>query len=285
MQAYKSIRVQTTNQVTTVTLSRPDKKNAMSFAMMHELIDAAKHIKQNKSIRAVILTGAGSDFCAGIDLTDLNQPKSQIRAFWELIKPWQSLFQRVNLCWRELPVPVIACIHGHCIGAGLQLAMACDVRVASANSKLCIMEAKWGLVADMGITQSAYGVLPVDTLKELAMTARMIEADEAKTLGLISHVVATTDKQSEKQSAPIQQTDLPQAVIDYVTILVSELKNRSPDAVLASKHLINRMHQQSAYTLYLEKMWQLKLLLGSNRKLAVKKAKNNTISFVKRQFS
>lgn len=261
---YNTITVTTAKQITTVTLNRPDKKNAMSFAMMKELITAAKQIKADKNVRAVILNGAGDTFCAGIDLSDLNQPKNQAFALWELVKPWQSLFQKVNLVWRDLPVPVIASIHGHCIGAGLQLALACDVRIANKYSKFAVMEAKWGLVADMGLTQSAYGIVKADVLKELAMTARMVEGSDAKKLGLVTHLAIEP--------------------MDKAMALAEELKIRSPDAVLASKRVINRMHKQSAVTLYQEKMWQTKLILGKNRKLAMKKAKDSSIEFVKRQF-
>ncbi|WP_434352713.1 crotonase/enoyl-CoA hydratase family protein [Psychrobacter sp. HD31] len=261
---YKYVTVETTNQITTVTLNRPDKKNAMSFELIRELIKVSKKIKADKSVRAVILTGSGDDFCAGIDLGSLNDPKNRTFAMWELIKPYQNMFQKVNLCWRELPVPVIASIHGHCIGAGLQLVMGCDVRISSSNGKFSIMEAKWGLVPDMGLTQSAFGSVNIDVLKELAMTARVIEAQEAKEVGLITHV----------DDAPLEKAML----------LAEELKTRSPDAVLASKRVVNRMFKQPATTLYQEKVWQMKLMLGKNQKLAVKKAKDSSIEFLKRQF-
>ncbi len=261
---YQTIDVTINEQVATVTLNRPSKKNAMSFAMMRELLHLAKQIKKERTLRAVILTGAGEDFCAGIDLSDLNQPKEQAFALWELIKPCQSMFQRVCLIWRDLPVPVIAVLDGHCLGAGLQLVMACDMRIATHNSKFAIMEAKWGLVPDMGITQSALGVVSSDVLKELAMTARIIDSDSAKALGVVSHL--SDDPMSEANS------------------FIAEMKNRSPDAVLASKRVINRMYKQSACTLYQEKLWQTKLLLGHNRKLAMKKAKDTSVQFIKRQF-
>ena len=265
---YQTLQVKVSDNILTLTLHRPQKKNAMSFEMMHELITVAKHISRDKKLRAVIINGAEGSFCTGIDLKDLNQPKNQAYALWQLIKPKQSLFQRVCLVWRELPIPVIAVLEGHCIGAGLQLALACDIRISSPDCKLSIMEAKWGLVADMGITQSALGVVRADVLKELAMSARIIDAKEAQRLGLVSHC---TD-------APLTQA----------LVLAAELAERSPDAVLASKRVINAMYQQSSITLYQEKLWQVKLMLGRNRKLALKKAKdqakNTAIKFAKRQF-
>ena len=124
---YETLQVSITSNILTVTINRPHKKNAMSFQVINELIKLAGRISKDKTIRAVILNGAEETFCAGIDLSDLNHPKNRAYAFWELIKPSQSAFQRVCLVWRDLPVPVIAVLEGYCIGAGLQLALACDV--------------------------------------------------------------------------------------------------------------------------------------------------------------
>ena len=261
---YETLQVSVTDHILKVTLNRPHKKNAMSFQMIHELIALAARIGKDTTIRVVILKGADATFCAGIDLSDLNHPKNQAFAIWELIKPWQSAFQRVCLVWRELPVPVIAVLEGHCIGAGLQLALACDVRVSHSDCKLSIMEAKWGLVPDMGLTQSACGVVRADILKELAMSARTIDATEGKALGLVSHC----------HDAPLA----------HAQKLAAEFAERSPDAVLASKRIINAMYQQSATVLYKEKVWQLKMMLGQNRKLALRKAKQASTAFAKRQF-
>ncbi|MDN3452295.1 MULTISPECIES: crotonase/enoyl-CoA hydratase family protein [unclassified Psychrobacter] len=261
---YKTLQVSITDNILTVTLNRPQKKNAMSFQLIDELITVAGRINKDRTIRAVILNGAEETFCAGIDLSDLNHPKNKAFALWELVKPWQSSFQRVCLVWRDLPVPVIAVLEGYCIGAGLQLALACDIRISHPDCKLSIMEAKWGLVPDMGLTQSAFGVVREDTLKELAMSARIIDANEGKSLGLISHC----------NDAPLEQAKE----------LAAEFAERSPDAVLASKRIINAMHHQPCTTLYKEKAWQLKMMLGRNRKLALRKAKQASTIFGKRQF-
>ena len=261
---YETLQVSATNDILTVTINRPEKKNAMSFKVVEELIALAGRISKDKTIRAVILNGAEGTFCAGIDLGDLNHPKNQAFALWELIKPWQSSFQRVCLVWRDVPVPVIAVLEGYCIGAGLQLALACDIRISHPECKLSIMEAKWGLVPDMGLTQSGFGVVRADILKELAMTARTVNAEEGKELGLVSHCSDTPLEQAQQ--------------------LATELAQRSPDAVLASKRVINAMFVQSARTLYIEKVWQLKMMLGRNRKLAHRKAKQSSTVFGKRQF-
>lgn len=261
---YKTLHIEVKNKILIITLNRPQKKNAMSFTMMKELIDVAKHTSADIALRAVIIKGAENTFCAGIDLSDLNNSKNKAYSLWQLIKPSQSLFQRVCLIWREMPMPVIAVLEGHCIGAGMQLALACDVRISHPECQLSIMETKWGLVADMGITQSAMGVVRADVLKELAMSARIIEATEAQRLGLVSHC----------SESPFTQA----------LELAEEFAQRSPDAVLATKRIVNAIYEQSALTIYKEKLWQVKLMLGRNRKLALKKAKQASTSFAERQF-
>ena len=147
------LKIEKNNGIATVSLNRPDKRNAMSFALLRELVATAKKIKKDRSIRVVILTGEADVFSAGIDLADLNSPKNSAFAAWELIKPGQSLFQKAFLIWQELPVPVIAALEGYCFGAGMQLALAADIRISHPDTKMSIMESRWGLVPDMGLTR------------------------------------------------------------------------------------------------------------------------------------
>ncbi|OBX78845.1 enoyl-CoA hydratase [Moraxella atlantae] len=255
----------TDTNVLTVWLNRTDKRNALSFAMMDQLVWLAQTLATWRDVRAVIIGGRGASFCAGIDLADLNQSKHLPMLALEFIKPTASRFQRVCLCWRDLPMPVIAVTHGHCLGAGLQLALACDIRLSAPNCQFAIMEAKWGLVPDMGLTQSALGVVRADVLKELAMTARVFDATAAQDYGIITHI----------SDDPMRDAHA----------LAAELATRSPDAVLASKRVVNAMYAQSANVLHQEKIWQLKLLIGNNRRLALKKAKDHAVKFLPRQFS
>lgn len=252
-----------THQHLIIRLNRVHKRNALSFSMMDKLIWLAQQISTWKEIRAVLLIGNGESFCAGLDLSDLNHSKNLASIAWQLLKPTQSKYQQVCLIWQQLPIPVIAVLHGHCIGAGLQLALACDVRFATPDCQFAIMESKWGLVPDMGLTQSALTIAP-DHLKELAMTARVFKSDTALSYRIISHIADNPMEQAEN--------------------LIAELVERSPDAVLASKRVVNAMYQQSPLILYREKLWQIKLLLGKNQKLAVKKAKDISVQFLARQF-
>ena len=258
------LRIEKNNGIVTVSLNRPEKRNAMSFALLHELVAAAKSIRKDRSVRCVILTGEANVFSAGIDLADLNNPKNKTYAAWELIKPGQSLFQKAFLIWQELPVPVIAAIEGFCFGAGMQLALAADIRVVHPDTQMSIMESRWGLVPDMGLTRSIKGIIGVDLAKELSLTARIFDGNYAKDIGLVTH---------------LDQNPLAKA-----QSIAEEMRQRSPDALAAVKQVLDAMEHQPKKSLRLEKIWQLKLLLGKNSQLARKKDKNPEIEFLPRQF-
>ena len=258
------IRIEKKQGIATVYLNRPEKRNAMSFELLRELVAVAKKIKSDRSIRCVILTGEANVFSAGIDLADLNNPKNRAYAAWELIKPGQSLFQKAFLIWQELPVPVIAAIEGYCFGAGMQLALAADIRIAHPKTQMSIMETRWGLVPDMGLTRSIKGIIGVDLAKELSLTARVFDGDYAKEIGLVTHL----------NDFPVEQAQL----------LAQEMLQRSPDALAAVKQVLDAMEHQPKKSLRLEKIWQLKLLLGKNSQIARKKDKNPEIEFLPRQF-
>ena len=212
----------------------------------------------------MILTGEAQVFSAGIDLSDLNNPKNTAYAAWELIKPGQSLFQKAFLIWQDLPVPVIAAIEGFCFGAGMQLALAADIRIAHPNTQMSIMESRWGLVPDMGLSRSMKGIIGLDLAKELTLTARIFDANYAKDIGLVTHL----------DESPLVKAQA----------LAEEILNRSPDALTAVKRVLDAMQHNSNKSLRLEKIWQLKLLLGKNSKLARKKDKNPDVQFLPRQF-
>lgn len=258
------VQLEHNDGIAIVRLNRPEKRNAMSFALLKELIHTAEKIRKNRAIRCVILTGEAQVFSAGIDLKDLNNPKNSLYAAWELIKPGQSLFQKAFLIWQELPVPVIAAIEGFCFGAGMQLALAADLRIAHPQTQMSIMESRWGLVPDMGLTQSLKDLIPIDLAKELTLTARVFDGQYAHQIGLVTHI----DEQPFEQALR----------------LATEIQQRSPDALLAAKRVLDAMRYHPNKALRLEKIWQLKLLLGKNSKIARRKDKHPETSFSPRQF-
>lgn len=259
------IQVESAGGIALVRLNRPDKRNAMSFALLRELLAAARALQRDRSLRGVILAGAGESFSAGIDLVDLGDPRHRLFAFWQLLKPGPSLFQQAFLAWRELPVPVIAALHGHCFGAGMQLALAADIRIATPGCELSIMEARWGLVPDMGLTQTLKGVVAADVARELVYSARVLSGEAAQRLGLVTHVA----------DDPLQAA----------RVLAGEFAARSPDALLAAKRVLDAMTQASPRrALRLEKLWQLKLLLGRNFAVARRRGKDGEARFEPRQY-
>lgn len=258
------LKIEKHHGIATVSLNRPEKRNAMSFALLKELVATAKSIQKDRNIRCVILTGAAHVFSAGIDLSDLNNPRNTAFAAWELIKPGQSLFQKAFLIWQQLPIPVIAAIEGYCFGAGMQLALATDIRIAAPQTQFSIMESRWGLVPDMGLSHSLKGLVGLDLAKELTLTARVFDTDYAKNIGLITHI----DLDPLTKAKQIAQ----------------EILQRSPDAIMAAKQVLNAMEHHPQKALYLEKRWQLKLILGKNSKIARQKDKHPEVQFLPRQY-
>ena len=261
----QSLQVEVHNAIAIVCLNRPEKRNALSFELMRELVAVGKTLRGDRNLRAVILVGNGDAFCAGLDVAELGNGGNRFFVFKELLKPSQSLFQKMALVWRGLPVPVIAAVHGSCVGGGLQLALAADIRIATPSSQWSILEGRWGMVPDMGITETLKGLLRPDIAKELTMTARMFDGRYAQEIGLVTHL-----------------TDEPLAAAQR---LAAEFAARSPDAVLAGKRVIDAMtHRSRRRTLWLEKWWQLKLLLGKNSAVARKRAKLPDTAWRPRQF-
>lgn len=258
------LRIEKDNGIATVYLNRPDKRNAMSFALLKELVSTAEKFKKDRSLRCVILTGEAQVFSAGIDLADLNNPKNKAFAAWELVKPGQSLFQKAFLIWQELPVPVISAIEGFCFGAGMQLALASDIRIANPKTQMSIMESRWGLVPDMGLSRSLKGLISLDLAKELTLTARIFDGEYAKEVGLVTH--------------------LDESPLTRAQAIANEMVQRSPDALTASKRVLDAMEHQPSKSLRLEKIWQLKLLLGKNSQIARKKDKKPELEFLPRQY-
>src|SRR6202007_2163147 len=172
-------------------------------------------------VRAVVLHGEGPSFCSGLDVAGVmaNQPGSDV-LMDPLRGPVPNWFQRAAHRWLELPVPVIAAIHGHCLGGGLQIALAADVRFATADAKMSVLEVKWGLIPDMAITRTLPRLVGIDVAKELAFTGRVVSGDEAFGLGLVTDVV-----------------DEPLAA---ARSLAAEIAGRSPDAVRSMKRLLEQ---------------------------------------------
>ncbi len=245
------IRLTIQDEIAYVALNRPDKHNGMDFPMLQEMLDVQKKLRRRRDIRAVILHGEGPSFCSGLDFKSaFGKPLKTFLMGLQLLLPWRNVFQRWSVGWRTLGVPVIAVVHGNCFGAGIQLALGADIRISSADAKYSIMEAKWGLIPDMGGTPLLRDVLPLDVAKELTMTGRIISAQEAHALGLLTHV-----------------SDEPMA---HARRLVAEIASRSPDAIAAGKFLLQQAYAlNDRGALRAERRWQRSLIGRANQRVAI----------------
>jgi enoyl-CoA hydratase/carnithine racemase len=168
--------------VATVTLNRPEVKNAISWSVVDALTDAGRSLARQPEVRAVVVTGAEGVFCSGIDITTFaGDGGGEFEpAFAQIAR-----FQRAFDVFEELGRPVIAAVEKYCYGAGFQLAIACDLRVIADGAQLSVMETKWGIIPDLGATTRLPRLIGLSRAKDLAMTARIIDADEADRFGLV----------------------------------------------------------------------------------------------------
>ncbi len=191
-----------------VTLNRPDKLNAFDTAMFAAVSAAGERLRGEPGLRAVILTGAGRGFCAGIDtglLMEFARDLEALKAEIVTPPPGQAAnrFQHPCTVWADLPVPVIAALHGVCYGAGMQLALGADLRIAAPSTQLSIMEARWGLIPDMGLTKLLPGLMRADQALELILTARVLDAPEGLALGLVTRLASEPLEDARKTARAI----------------------------------------------------------------------------------
>jgi enoyl-CoA hydratase/carnithine racemase len=237
-----------TDHVAVVTLDRADKYNAVDLAMIDGIVAAGEAVAADADVRAVVLTGSGEHFCAGVDLGIFQSPDSALSP--KLMAPQEggdaNYFQRPATIWRDLPVPVIAALHGICYGAGLQIAFGADIRIASPESRLSVMEVKWGIIPDMGMTVTARGIMRPDRLKELAMTGRVLDGAAALALGVVTEVATTP--------------------LERAMELAREIAGKNPDAIAAIKMLLNEaIGAPVSEALRLEARLQQRVMSGANQ--------------------
>ncbi len=201
-----------------VWLNRPDKLNGVDLELIDELIATAETLKGNREIRAVVLQGKGRSFCAGLDFGAAFKNRRRVARFFFAGPRRINRFQKVTAIWRDLPVPVIAVVHGHCYGAGLQLAAGADFRFTTPDATWSILEAKWGLVPDMAGTVPFSELLPADVAMRLAMTGESFSGERAAELGIASGASADPLKDA----------------LELIELIVQ----RSPDSVAATKKLM-----------------------------------------------
>jgi enoyl-CoA hydratase/carnithine racemase len=212
------VSIQIEMGVADVRLNRPEKRNALDAPMFAALIDAGKRLSVDNSVRAIVLSGEGLGFSAGLDFQSfLGGSGGQLLA--REAGSLANRAQRAAFIWQEVPVPVLAAIHGVAFGGGLQIALGADIRFATPDAQLSIMEIKWGLVPDMSGTQTLRHLVRLDVAKELTFTGRIVSGTEAAELGLVTRVVESPR--------------------DVALAAARDIAGRSPHAIRSAKRLLN----------------------------------------------
>jgi enoyl-CoA hydratase/carnithine racemase len=245
------VSVDIRDHVATVTLTRPDKHNALDLPMFDGILEAAERVGLEPGVRVVVLHGEGPSFCSGLDIASIMAAGGGIDGLTDPLKVESpNRFQRAAYDWLRLPVPVIAAVHGNCLGGGMQIALAADIRIARPDARLSVMEAKWGLIPDMSVTRTLPRLVGIDVAKELTYTARVFSGEEGARLGVVTRLA-----------------DDPLAVARE---LAHEIAARSPDAVRSAKRLFDEAWTLPAEdSLALEAELQMKLIGSPNQLAAV----------------
>ena len=245
------VTVERTGAVAHVRLNRVDKRNGLDLAMFQGLIEAGEQLTAAPGLRAVVLSGNGGFFCAGLDFASFMAGGAEAQQYLlERHPSGANRAQRIATIWQEVPVPVIAAIEGVAFGGGCQLAAGADIRIAAPDARLSVMEIKWGIIPDMGVTRTLARLLRPDVLRELTWTGRIVEAPEALELGLLTRVT------ENPVTAALELAEL--------------IARKNPQAIRASKLMFERAYDldQDA-ALALETELQLPLLGSPNQLEAV----------------
>ena len=252
------VTVNIENHIADVRLNRPEKYNALSPGMFAAVTAAGEAVMKDGSIRVVVMSGNGRGFCAGLDFESFMGMASGYRAddgVDDLMKTVENspanAPQYVAYVWRQVPVPVIAALHGVAFGGGLQIALAADIRLAAPDARLSVREINWGLVPDMSGTQTLRDLVRLDVAKELTYTGREVDAQEAQQLGLVTRVCAD----------PLAEA----------LALAAQIVDKSPHAIRASKQLLQETrHGDVRSGLKMEETLQRGLIGSPNQIEAVK---------------
>lgn len=228
--------------VADVRLNRPEKMNALDRAMFDGIAAAGARLAETPGLRAVVLSGNGRAFCAGLDMASFTG-FAGTGDITDRTHGAANLFQQVAWLWRQLPVPVVAAVHGVAFGGGFQIMLGADVRIAAPDTKLSIMEIKWGLVPDMAGIALTRGLMRDDVLRELTFTGRIFSGADGVGYGCVTRVDAD-----------------PHAA---AFTLAREIAAKNPDAIRGAKRLYNAALEADAAALLAAESLEQKALIGS----------------------
>ncbi|MEO8114796.1 MAG: crotonase/enoyl-CoA hydratase family protein [Phenylobacterium sp.] len=239
--------------VADVRLVRTDKMNALDDAMFSALIETGERLKAEAGLRAVVLSGEGRAFCAGLDMGNFQTMASGERSQRKegtnaLLTPKRTeggsnRAQHAVMVWREIPVPVVAAVHGVAFGGGFQLALGCDLRFVTADARMAVMEIKWGLVPDMAGVVLMKGLVRDDVARELTWSGRIFSGAEALAMGLATRVCE--DPRAEALA------------------FAADVAAKNPQAIRAGKRLLNLALAADQHQILLEESREQGALIGA----------------------
>ena len=250
------LSIETSGGVGTLWLDRPEKRNAMNPPMWKDLPGALAALSQDGETRAIVLAGKGKSFCVGLDLVvmgagaegaGLSQPLSGAEANLRQLEITRE-FQRCISAIAETPIPVICAIHGHCLGGGIDIATACDIRLASKDAIFSVRETKIGIVADVGTLQRLPKIVTAGHVAELAYTGKDIDGQRAEKIGLVNDVYEDFD-----------------ATYQAAFSMAMEIASNAPLAVRGTKFVLSESEDLTTdQSLLLNGIWTMITTLNSN---------------------
>ncbi len=245
------------DHVADVRFNRPDKINALDGEQFAAIVDAGEELKANPDVRAVVLSGNGRGFCAGLDFSSFQamagggggggeepeaSPRPQ-RGIMDLEGRITHLGQQACYVWQEMPCPVIAAVHGVALGGGAQIALGADMRIVAPDAQISILEIRWGLIPDMTGTAMLPLLVGLDRAKELTFTGRMVSGTEAAQIGLATRVS--------------------ESPLDDALALAREIASKSPTAVRGAKKLLNASPYRGVAEQFADERATIGSLIGS----------------------
>ena len=257
------VTISVVDGIADVKMNRADKRNALDNAMFTSLSAAGEYLKKLDDLRVVVLSGDGASFCAGLDFSSFAQmaeagakanatdnnadkktgEKSDMNAGTMVDGRITHMAQQVCWVWQEVPVPVIAAVHGHALGGGIQIALGADIRIVHPETQLSVREVHWGLIPDMTGTLMLSRLVRPDIVKNLVFTARVFSGHEAHEMGIA--------------------TQLSQNVHADAMTMAREIAGRSPEAVRGAKKLINLLANSGAAEQFAAERETIGKLIGS----------------------
>lgn len=253
------------DHVADVRFNRPEKINALDGAQFAAIVDAGERLKSAPGLRAVVISGNGRGFCAGLDFGSFQamaggggggdgapRESRPQRGIGDLEGRITHLGQQASWVWQELPVPVIAAVHGVALGGGCQIALGADIRIVAPDAQLSVLEIRWGLTPDMTATAILPHLVGLDVAKELAFTGRMVPGEEAARIGLATKVSA--------------------APLDDALAMAREIAGKSPTAVRGAKRLLNQSPGREVAEQFADERETIGSLIGSPNQVEAVKA-------------